>query len=371
MSTARVRFRILGMAGLLLLGTGVARAQRTEVYDRVPASLAGEWYAGVHVGYSFIGHYETNYCPCNLDQNDFLFPGVRFGHYFTDHFALELTGQYFHPDHNHAPEYWEATLGGLWNFTPTMHGWNTYVGAGGGVSIHPDYDNAQFHNDSKTGPLAYVAFGSEYRFNKLVGLRPEIKGQYNFHYHYPQTAFVGGAGFAHTVEVPGHMDIQPNIGVLFHWGGHAAPAIIEAPPARAPAPPPPPPPPAPAPPPPREPERPAAPPVAPPPPPPPAPVRDTIDFEQGKSRLTNIAKAKLDAVAMRLRDNPRALVTAVGYPDSAGGTRQESLARQRAENVKQYLIDRHKIDATRITTRVDMNDTSNRGKVVVITTLNP
>ncbi|HKF43751.1 MAG TPA: OmpA family protein [Thermoanaerobaculia bacterium] len=371
MSMSRVRFGILGMAGLILFGAGTALAQRTEVSDRVPASLAGETYVGVHVGYSFIGRYETNYCPCDIDQNDFLFPGVRFGHYFTDHFALELTGQYFHPDHNHAPEYWEATLGGLWNFTPTMHGWNTYVGFGGGVSIHPSWDNAEFSRESKTGPLAYLAVGSEYRFNKLVGLRLEAKGQYNFHYHYNETALVGGSGFTHVVEVGGHTDIQPNIGVLFHFGGHAAPPIVEAPPAIAPAPaPPPPPPPAPAPPPPREPEKPAAPPVAPPPPPPPAPVREPIDFEHGKSRVTNIAKAKLDAVAMRLRDNPRATVTVIGYPDSAGGARQEGLARQRAENVKQYLIDRHRIDASRITTQIDMSDTSNRGKVVVVT-INP
>jgi hypothetical protein len=360
----RKPFLLFGVLGLLWIGAGVAAAQTTDVSDRVPAPLAGEWYVGPHVGYSFIGKFEQIYCPCDVDQNDFLFFGARLGHYFTDHFALEATGQYFHPDTNHIPDYWEATLGGLYDFTPRMHGWNTYIGAGGGIAHHNSNDNGPVTRDSEKAALAYLAVGSEYRFGKLVGMRLELKGQYNFHSHFDETA----AGFTHRVENSGHTDIQPNIGVLFHFGGHAAPPVVEVPPAPAPAPPPPPPPAPPAAP--KEPEKPAAPPVVPAPAPPPAPVREPIPFDHGKSRVTNIAKAKLDAVAMRLRDNPRATVTIIGYPDAGPSARQESLARQRAENVKQYLIDRHQIDASRITTQVDMTDTSGRGTVVVVT-INP
>jgi outer membrane protein OmpA-like peptidoglycan-associated protein len=93
-----------------------------------------------------------------------------------------------------------------------------------------------------------------------------------------------------------------------------------------------------------------------------------VEFDRGSARVTNIAKARLDAVALRLRDNPRATVVVTGYPDSARGARAESLARQRAENVKQYLIDRHGIDASRITTRVDTTDASHRGEAVVVVT---
>jgi len=344
------------MVGLFLCGAAAARAQSTEVSDRAPAPLAGETYLGPHVGYSFIGKYETIYCPCDTDQNDFLFYGVRVGHFFADHFAVELTGQYFRPDPNHIPDYWELTLGGLYDFTPRMHGWNTYLGFGGGASRHKVFTG-------KGVALAYLAGGSEYRFGKLVGLRLELKGQYNFSSRFTESVVIGGTAFPHAVENPSHADVQPSIGLLFHFGGRAAPPIVEAPPAVAPPPPPPPAPPPPPPP----PEKPAAPPVVPPPPPPPAPIREGIDFEHGKSRVSNIAKAKLDAVAIRLRDNPRATVTVIGYPDSGAGARQESLARQRAENVKQYLIDRHRIDASRITTQVDMTDTSNRGKVVIVT----
>ena len=354
MATRKSGF-LLGI--LLLIGSGAALAQSTEVSDRVPASLAGETYLGPHVGYSFIGKFEEIYCPCDTDQNDFLFPGVRVGHFLTDHFALEATGQYFRPDPDRIPDFWELTLGGLYDFTPTMHGWNTYLGFGGGASRHKVFSG-------KGVALAYLAAGSEYRFNKLLGLRLELKGQYNFSSRTTETNAFG----SFPVDNPSHVDVQPTVGVLFHFGGRAAPPVVEAPPAPAPAPVAPPPPAPPPPPPP--PEKPAEPPVVQPPPPPPAPVREPIDFDHGKSRVTNIAKAKLDAIAMRLRDNPRATVTVIGYPDAGPSVRQEGLARQRAENVKQYLIDRHHIDASRITTQVDMTDASSRGKVVIVT-INP
>ena len=360
MSTSRPGI-LLGALGILLVGASVARGQSSsEVSDRVhgPAPLAGETYLGPHVGYSFIGKFEEIYCPCDVDQNDFLFLGARVGHFLTDHFSLEATGQYFNPDRQRLHDFWELTLGGLYDFTPSIPGWNTYIGFGGGASRQRVFKG-------KGVALAYLAAGSEYRFSKLVGLRLEVKGNYNFSSRFTDSNAFG----SFPVENPSHVDVQPSIGVLIHFGGHAAARVVEVPPAPSPAPPPPPPP-APAPPAaPREPERPAAPPVAPAPPPPQAPIRDTIDFDHGKARVTNIAKAKLDAVALRLRDNPRATVTVTGYPDAGSGQRQETLARERAENVKQYLIDRHGIDASRITTRVDMTDTANRGRAVIVTIL--
>jgi len=352
---------LLGMAGLLLLG-GAARAQSSDVRDRVdpPAPLAGETYLGPHVGYSFIGKFEEIYCPCDTDQNDFLFVGARLGHFFTDHFAIEATGQYFNPDRARLDDFWELTLGGLYDFTPSFRGWNTYVGFGGGASRRDVFKG-------KGVALAYLAAGSEYRFNKLVGLRLEVKGNYNFSSRFTENVNTNIGPISHRVENPSHVDIQPSVGVLFHFGGRSAPPVVEAPPAPAPAPAPPPPAPPATP---KEPERPAAPPVAPAPPPPQAPVRDTIDFDHGKARVTNIAKAKLDTVALRLRDNPRATVTVTGYPDAGSGARQEALARQRAENVKQYLIERHGIDASRLTTKIDMTDTANRTRAVLVT-INP
>jgi outer membrane protein OmpA-like peptidoglycan-associated protein len=165
---------------------------------------------------------------------------------------------------------------------------------------------------------------------------------------------------------------QVALSVLYNFSYSLA--TIIAPP---PAPPPPPPPPAAPPPPPAPPEAPPAPmpPPAPPvvaPPPPPAPTTDTIDFDRGSARISNIAKARLDAVALRLRENPRATVVITGSPDEmTAASRRETLARQRAESAKKYLIDRHAIDSSRISTSTDLMDMSARGKAVVVMTVNP
>lgn len=341
MSQKRMGTLIPGLLLLLFAGSAMAQPE-SQVSDRVPraANLAGELYVGPHIGYSFIGDTDL-FCECFTDSNDFLLFGGRFGYYFTDHIAAELTGQWLRPD-NH-DSFVEATVGGLYNFTPSIPGWNTYVGAGGGISDAEGSENG----------IAYLAVGSEYRFNKLTGLRLELKGQHNFE-------GTGEDSFG-EFDSDSHTDIQPSIGLLFHFGGKPAPVIVEPPPA--PEPPPPPAPPAA----PIEPAPEPAPPVVTPPPPLP-PTIDEIEFDRGRSRVTNVAKARLDAVALRLRENPRATVVITGYPDGPSGAGRETLARQRAENAKQYLIERHSIDAARIATTTDLADAEHRGHAVVVVT---
>ncbi len=122
-------------------------------------------------------------------------------------------------------------------------------------------------------------------------------------------------------------------------------------------PPPPPPPPAPEP----EPE-PAPPPPAPtppapqPPPPPPAPApkpeqRVTVNFTPGSARISNIAKAKLDEVALRMKQDPELRALVIGYSDPSGSSdANQRLSEQRAQAVKSYLVTRHGIDPSRIQT---------------------
>lgn len=109
-------------------------------------------------------------------------------------------------------------------------------------------------------------------------------------------------------------------------------------------------------------------PVLPPPPPPePAPVApppepvapprqptelrtDEIHFEAGSARLTNIAKAILDDVALRMKQEPAATALVIGYTDNREATGPNAdLDRRRAEAVRDYLVSRHGIDASRIT----------------------
>ena len=320
-------------AAALLALTPPARAQSgSDVNDRTaPDVLKGDTYVGAQFGVDFIG--DTNYkCRCDARQSDFLLYGGRFGHYFTDHLAGELTLNWI----DLHPGFYDASLGALWDFTPTQQGWNTYLGLGGGT------EREHIHGIGEG--FAYLAVGSEYRFNRAVGARFELRGQHVF-----GEPFFGGSS---------HTDIQPNVGVVLHFG--------------APVPPPPPPPPAPempqAAPPPPPPPAPAPPPVVEAPPPPRTESQD-VDFDRGKARVTNIAKAILDRVAAQLKDDLNATVVITGYPDATTpAKRREKLAAERAENVKEYLIERHGIDPGRLSTRTETDVTAKAGKAVVTIT---
>jgi outer membrane protein OmpA-like peptidoglycan-associated protein len=95
-------------------------------------------------------------------------------------------------------------------------------------------------------------------------------------------------------------------------------------------------------------------------PPPPPPVvtpsqprelrTDEIHFEPGSARLTNIAKAILDDVALRMRQEPASTAVVIGYTDNRENTgASQDLDRRRAEAVRDYLVSRHGIDPSRIT----------------------
>jgi outer membrane protein OmpA-like peptidoglycan-associated protein len=123
--------------------------------------------------------------------------------------------------------------------------------------------------------------------------------------------------------------------------------------AAPPPPPPPPPAPLPVPPPPAPPPAPVAPPEPPPVTPPHQPTTlrtDEIHFEPGSARLTNIAKAILDDVALRMKNEPTATALVIGYTDDKESTGPNAdLDRRRAEAVRDYLVTRHGIDPARIT----------------------
>ena len=112
---------------------------------------------------------------------------------------------------------------------------------------------------------------------------------------------------------------------------------------------------------------------------PPAPKAETsttdeILFDGAKSRLTNIAKAILDGVALRLKNNISATCSVVGHTDpKEKGSDHAKLGASRAEAARDYLVTRHGIDPSRIRT-VSAGDsgagadaTRNRRAVVSVT----
>ena len=95
-------------------------------------------------------------------------------------------------------------------------------------------------------------------------------------------------------------------------------------------------------------------PAAPAPPPPPAPRKttDEIYFDAGSARLTNIAKAMLDGIALRMKNDLNATAVITGYTDNSKKEEASAaaLSAKRADAAKEYLVTRHGIDPNRITT---------------------
>lgn len=99
---------------------------------------------------------------------------------------------------------------------------------------------------------------------------------------------------------------------------------------------------------------------------------DEILFDPTKNRLTNIAKAILDGVALRLKNNLSAVCTITGYADASEKVKDKnSLASSRGEAAKEYLVKRHGIDASRIKLEtkaepLSQDPTRNRAAVVQV-----
>ncbi|HSD71415.1 MAG TPA: OmpA family protein, partial [Thermoanaerobaculia bacterium] len=225
-------------------------------------------------------------------------------------------------------------------------------------------------NDSDT--IRALAGAARLKNQIYNGMLRWKTGPYALGLEYLHAKLESGANRRSPVKTEGN---QVALSVLYNFSYTVPVAVVAPPVVAAPAPPPPP---APAPPPPAPPAAPPAPmpppapPVVAPPPPPPSVTTDTIDFDMGSSRITNVAKARLDAVALRLRENPRATVVITGYSDEmTAASRQESLASQRAGSAKAYLVNRHAIDSSRIKTTTSLPDSTNRGKAVIAVTVNP
>jgi outer membrane protein OmpA-like peptidoglycan-associated protein len=93
---------------------------------------------------------------------------------------------------------------------------------------------------------------------------------------------------------------------------------------------------------------------APPPPPRPAPrtTSDEIFYEGKAARLTNIAKAILDGVALRMKNDLNATAVITGFTDNSGNEKANvELGQKRADAAKEYLVTRHGIDPGRISTQ--------------------
>jgi outer membrane protein OmpA-like peptidoglycan-associated protein len=81
-------------------------------------------------------------------------------------------------------------------------------------------------------------------------------------------------------------------------------------------------------------------------------VREKVIIQIDKIKPDNVAKAKLDEIALKMQQDPRLRATITGYTDDRGSDKVITrTAQQRADAVRDYLVTQHKIDAARIETK--------------------
>ncbi len=76
---------------------------------------------------------------------------------------------------------------------------------------------------------------------------------------------------------------------------------------------------------------------------------ESLEFENGKANILEAMHADLDKIANFLIDHPGFSLSISGHTDSAG--KEEAnlrLSQARADAIKKYLIDKFKIDGSRI-----------------------
>ncbi|MDA2923835.1 PKD domain-containing protein [Acidobacteria bacterium AH-259-L09] len=81
-------------------------------------------------------------------------------------------------------------------------------------------------------------------------------------------------------------------------------------------------------------------------------VREKTVLQMDKIRPDNLAKAKLDEIALKMQQNPQLRATITGHTDDRGSERaNERVGQRRADAVKDYLVKERSIDGSRIETR--------------------
>ena len=80
-------------------------------------------------------------------------------------------------------------------------------------------------------------------------------------------------------------------------------------------------------------------------------VREKVTI-QVDNRVDNVAKARLDEIALRMQQNPRLRATLTGHTDSRGSDQvNQEAGLKRANLVRDYLVNERNIDPNRIQTR--------------------
>jgi outer membrane protein OmpA-like peptidoglycan-associated protein len=81
-------------------------------------------------------------------------------------------------------------------------------------------------------------------------------------------------------------------------------------------------------------------------------VTEKITIQMSKTRPDNVAKAKLDEIAVKMQQNSQLRAVITGHTDDTGSEENNvKVGQKRADAAKAYLVDEHQIDEGRIETK--------------------
>ncbi|MGA3281835.1 MAG: OmpA family protein [Smithella sp.] len=272
--------------------------------------------------------------------------GISLGYNFTKYFGVEASGEYIATKYDLPLSDSQSTnvgnyrLDGILNLIPDSRLVPfIFVGLGAQTIDYP--------KDVPNSRSAAVDFGAGFNFFITDGLalRADIRDIYRFDVDYMSEGS--------TLN-----NFEYTLGLSFYFGGQKKAVVAQnfTPPIEAPQPPPPPP---------VVEQKVEAPPPPPPPiveqkveapPPPPPPVQEkvtialNVEFDTAKAVVKEKYHDKIKRVADFMKEHPETNALIEGYTDNVGKeVSNQKLSEERANSVRQYIIDKFGIDGSRLT----------------------
>jgi len=203
----------------------------------VHAQDFGNWYIAPRIG--------ADFSDSNRKTDTSLWGGIGVGVWVNPHLAVDfeytINNASFKDNSFRAGHEWESVGLGVsarWFFGDEGAQWRPYVMAGLGALRHAAYSGVLVeptgYNSDGWDPMATIGGGVQYNMSDRVALRGEIAARYD---HDNNTLNTTGEALGYTGKRrSGFTDGIVSVGLVYNFGGHAAPPAPEAPATPPPAP---------------------------------------------------------------------------------------------------------------------------------------
>jgi OOP family OmpA-OmpF porin len=225
------RTALCALIALSLCGAAVTAAHAQDF---------GNWYIAPRIG--------ADFSDSNRDTDTSLWGGIGAGVWVNPHLAVDFEYTTNNADFSggswRSGHEWESVglgVSGRWFFGDEGAQWRPYIMAGFGALRHAAYSGfllkAQGFNENGWDPMATLGAGIQYNLSERLALRGEIAARYdhdnNTENNLAQALGYIGPNGPLTKTRSGYTDGIVSVGLVYNFGGHAAPAP-PAPPAAPP-----------------------------------------------------------------------------------------------------------------------------------------